>query len=141
MSVERIHPVSHGTVQVYPTRVTDELGQVSDAYYSTGSGPVKVVQGNSGALQFDFWYQPQPTWSAVRYSDGVMAPNRTGIEVKTSSDTFSLEMNDNDRNIHYLDSFGFGVISAVNRTHLQYKSHSNTNSTILTDTFWIIKRV
>jgi hypothetical protein len=63
---ERVHPVASGAVTVYPVKGHTHEDRLHDVYYSTGKGPVHVVQGNSGAMQFERWAQPAPAWSAVR---------------------------------------------------------------------------
>jgi hypothetical protein len=69
---ERIHPVKGNVPLVFPVK-KDGL----DTYYSTGYGPVLVVQGNTGAMQAEKFEQPQPDWSARRWANGYRSFNRT----------------------------------------------------------------
>jgi hypothetical protein len=81
---ERIHPVVKGEVSVFPAQEfvlsgSEEEKNFSirkvDKYYSTGHGPVHVMQGHAGGMQFERWTQPQPEWSAFRMADGIIPPN------------------------------------------------------------------
>lgn len=125
---ERIHPVSNGEVTVYPQRKL-----LRDIYYSTGKGPVHVVQGNTGAMQWETWVQPQPAWSAIRFANGFIPLNRTSTS-DISVDGPVLPSN-------YTNTFGYGVITAWNSTHLQYDAKADTDSDLGTDLFWIVKRI
>ncbi|CAM9280344.1 unnamed protein product, partial [Ectocarpus fasciculatus] len=107
---ERIHPVNDKVVSVYPTKFEGESGSV-DMYHSEGKGPVYVVQGNTGAMQFERWANPKPDFSAGLILDS-----------------------------NYSDTFGFGVITFANSTHLHY-SNIPVTGTIGVDEFWIVKRV
>lgn len=130
---ERVHPVTHGNVNVYPTKV-GRLGSEVDYYYSEGKGPVQVVQGNSGAMQFETWHQPQPIWSAVRFADGIKPKNISDSNSIIDTEGIILPRS------NYTDTFGFGVITAFNKTHLRYDATPVTDGKIGTDTFWIVKR-
>lgn len=119
------------------------VGSKVDYYYSTGKGPVHVTQGNSGAMQVEKWHQPQPDWSAVRYANGLSPRNKTSAD---DGESVPMEVEVNvvpgpEGKITYVDTFGFGVITALNSTHLHYESHANTNNTKFTDSFWIVKRI
>ena len=131
---ERIHPVNNYQVTVYPSNSGGSGGDDDgdDVYYSKGFGAVHVVQGNSGAMQFENWNQPQPAWSAFRYANGYIARNITTYNVtEIKADQGLLPSN-------YTDTFGFGVVSALNSTHLKYQMIPITGD-IGKDTFWIVK--
>ena len=94
-------------------------------------------------MQAERWHQPQPEWSAIRYADGVSPRNKSS---STDRELLTMEMEVEavpgpEGKITYVDTFGFGVITALNSTHLHYESHANTNNTKFTDSFWIVKRV
>jgi hypothetical protein len=79
---ERIHPVNQGQVTVYPTSEFVVEGdkkniviQKVDTYRATGFGPVHVMQGHAGGMQFERFIQPQPDWSAFRMANGLIPPN------------------------------------------------------------------
>ena len=81
---ERIHPVKDGVVTVQPTQEFKIMGSKEeknlsirkiDKYHSTGFGPVHLMQGHAGGMQFERWVQPQPDWSAFRMANGLIAPN------------------------------------------------------------------
>ena len=61
---ERIHPLVNGEVTVEPVKEGGGRTGV-DVYKSQGKGPVYVVQGNTGAMQFERWANPQPDYSAI----------------------------------------------------------------------------
>lgn len=132
---ERVHPVSKGVVTCYPKKQLhgDEgglrRGLFIDVYHSFGRGPVHVVQGNSGGAQGEQWYQPAPAWSAIRFANGYIAPN-----ISTPRESPLIEA----KHWNYTDTFGFGVITAYNRTHLHYSMVPLTG-TLGTDQFWIVK--
>lgn len=127
---ERIHPVNNGVVTAKPTKVRGESGLV-DAYHTQGLGPVYVVQGNTGAMQVERWIQPAPEWSAVRYANGYIPPRN--IPHPAELEGIILKSN-------YSDTFGIGVATFANSTHLHY-SEIPVTGTIGNDEFWIIKRV
>jgi hypothetical protein len=132
---ERIHPSVNGDVTVYPKHTySKENNKFIDTYYSEGKGPVYVVQGNTGAMQFETWTHPKPDWSAVRFANGYQPPmDVLSQEGKKNVEGIILESN-------YTDTFGFGVATFVNSTHLHYSCIPVTG-TIGTDDFWIVKRV
>ena len=117
-------------------------------YHSTGYGPVHVVQGNSGAMQFEQWVQPQPTYSAVRFANGWVPRNRTHTLHSDSSSTDSTDIeleldtvyntNLEANRMDYTDTFGFGSIVFYNSTHMSY-SNIPVTGTIGTDIFWIVR--
>ena len=130
---ERIHPVDNGTVTVQPSKKRGTSGLV-DTYYADGKGPVYVVQGNTGAMQFEKWVHPQPDWSAVRFANGFIPPR----DIRTAQGAAELEgliLNSN-----YTDTFGFGVADFINSTHLHYTNIPITGD-IGGDEFWVIKRI
>lgn len=130
---ERIHPVNDKVVSVYPTKFEGESGSV-DMYHSEGKGPVYVVQGNTGAMQFERWANPKPDFSAVRFANGYIPPrDRFSKEGAAALKGLILDSN-------YSDTFGFGVITFANSTHLHY-SNIPVTGTIGVDEFWIVKRV
>lgn len=113
---ERIHPVNNYEVTVYPSRRRegDHLGV--DTYESKGKGPVYIVQGNTGAMQFEQWIQPQPAWSALRFSNGYIPRNKTNHEDRRDRDLGGVLLPTN-----YTDTFGFGVATFVNSSHMYYR--------------------
>lgn len=131
---ERIHPVENGIVTVPPSVYHPSLGKRVDMYHSEGKGPVYVVQGNTGAMQFEKWIHPQPEWSAIRFANGFIPPRDiTTPEGSEMLQGLILESN-------YTDTFGLGIATFSNSTHLHYESIPVTGS-IGTDEFWIVKRV
>ena len=126
---ERIHPVKNYQVTVYPEANEDD----TDMYYSKGHGPVYVVQGNTGAMQFENWNQPQPAWSAIRYANGYIPRNITKPHERDEA-----EANQGLLSSNYTDTFGFGVASGVNSTHLRYEMVPVTGE-VGRDVFWIVK--
>ncbi len=126
---ERIHPVQEGTVLVQPSSLP--LGEGSspvDVYSPEGKGPVLVMQGNAGGMQGGHrWVQPQPDWSAFRCSEGAC---RGGAEVGVDMDS--------EIEYQYSDTFGFGMVTFNNATHLQYRNIP-VSGTIGHDEFWIVK--
>ena len=132
---ERVHPVQNGLVTVYP-----ESFDGVDLYRASGRGPVQVVQGNAGGMQFEKWQQPQPEWSAVRMANGFIPKNKTSEEVGVSAkgiiDDIKLL-----KDYHYVDTYGFGVATFVNATHLYYQNvpveHEKTGPGY--DSFWVVK--
>jgi hypothetical protein len=129
---ERVHPLENGVVTCYP-QTTHSLAEGKvDTYRSCNKGPVHVVQGNTGGMQFESFEQPAPAWSAVRFANGYIPPNRTHIEAyATGAVGIDLDWN-------YTNTFGFGVVEFCNATHLQYKSIPITGS-LGVDNFWIVK--
>lgn len=143
---ERMHPSVNGESITYPEKVSvpsssslpgsqEKEEKEVDLYRSTGKGPVYVVQGNTGAMQFERWANPRPAWSAVRFANGFIPPSDAARGDPVEEQRLQgliLESN-------YTDTFGFGVLTTVNATHLQYKAVPVTGS-IGTDEFWIAKR-
>jgi acid phosphatase type 7 len=127
---ERIHPVDNGKVTVHPTH--REAGEV-DVYHAEGHGPVYVVQGNTGAMQFERWQHPKPQWSAIRFANGFIPP----FDIRSEHGANSLEGLILDSN--YTDTFGLGVADFVNSTHLHY-TNIPVSGSIGTDEFWVVKR-
>jgi hypothetical protein len=87
-------------------------------------------------MQFESWTQPAPAWSAKRFANGFVPPNITHSQQGAGADTVSgvfLPTN-------YTDTFGVGIITAMNSTHLQYSTMPITGN-IGVDSFWIVKRV
>ena len=121
---ERISPVYKGSVTCLPIQQNGGL----DAYLSTGKGPVYVVQGNAGAMQWDRWVEPQPQWSQYRMSNGLPPQIQAQAWEAPPAYTYS-----------YTDTYGFGVVATSNSTHLQYTSIPITGTFV--DSFWIVKRV
>ena len=120
---ERVHPNVNGEVTVRPIPGHSGENAGVDVYHSQGKGPVHVVQGNTGAMQFETWVHPKPRWSAVRFSNGYIP--EIGVE------GMILESN-------YTDTFGFGVATFINATHMKYSNIPITGD-IGVDTFWIVK--
>jgi acid phosphatase type 7 len=132
---ERIHPVSAGEVTVFPKKRPNGDGKLVDVYETEGKGPVYVTQGNTGAMQFERWNQPQPDWSAVRFANGFVPPHnpfRGGHRDQNQLGGAILESN-------YSDTFGFGVSTFFNATHLHYRCIPVTGD-VGVDEFWIVKR-
>jgi hypothetical protein len=128
---ERIHPVTDGVPSVLPAKNAEDG---VDVYNSQGKGPVYVVQGNTGAMQFERWQNPQPEYSAIRFANGYIPPR----DHKSSEGSEALKGLVLDSN--YQDSFGLGIMTLHNATHLYYKNHPVTDEGIV-DEFWIVKRV
>ena len=132
---ERIHPVNNYKVTVYPIKNgNNDNNNTDDVYYSKGFGPVYVTQGNSGAMQFESWDQPQPAWSAYRYANGFVPKNIT----KSQSQDGEFDVEQGLLSSNYTDTFGFGVITTMNSTHLKYEMIPATGE-IGKDVFWIVK--
>jgi len=131
---ERIHPSVNGVVSVYPSHRRNEKGKLVDMYLADGHGPVYVVQGNTGAMQFETWVHPKPDWSAVRFANGFIPPLDFPLMDKNNAELQGLLLKSN-----YTDTFGFGVATFANATHLHYNVIPVTG-TIGTDEFWIVKR-
>jgi acid phosphatase type 7 len=134
---ERVHPVEKGQVTTWPERAADG----TDLYRSTGKGPVQIVQGNAGGMQAEKWNQPQPEWSAVRFANGYIPKNSTEkakVSVHGLIDDIKF-IKDYD----YEDTYGFGVATFVNATHLYYQNipveHEAHGPGY--DSFWVVKRV
>ena len=119
---ERISPVNNYVLTVPPATLHH-----ADAYYSTGKGPVYVCQGNTGAMQGEKFIQPQPDWSAVRMANGIHGRNKSEVAI---DDVYS-----------YRNTFGYGIITSFNSTHLFYENIPNTEKIRFSDRFWIVKRV
>lgn len=141
-------------VTVFPTKGHTSEDRLMDVYHSTGKGPVYVTQGNTGAAQGETWVQPQPAWSAVRMANGFSPPNRTTVvdshirsagtfssgeeERKSSLSSESVSVEGHVLPSTYTDTFGFGLITVMNYTHLFYHSIPITGKK--DDKFWIVKR-
>lgn len=135
---ERISPVYKTSVTCPPVAAAAPAGGPEDsidAYFSEGKGPVYVVQGNAGAMQFDRWVMPQPAWSAFRMSNG-LSPQVSSPASAASAAAARLSSS-RDHEYQYTDTYGFGVVGTSNSTHLLYKSIPITGT--FTDTFWIVK--
>eukprot|EP00602_Paraphysomonas_sp_CaronLab_P010383 CAMPEP_0185024586 /NCGR_PEP_ID=MMETSP1103-20130426/7716_1 /TAXON_ID=36769 /ORGANISM="Paraphysomonas bandaiensis, Strain Caron Lab Isolate" /LENGTH=561 /DNA_ID=CAMNT_0027557601 /DNA_START=46 /DNA_END=1728 /DNA_ORIENTATION=+ len=125
---ERVHPVNNGEVTSHPTTYPEGSEGV-DMYRSTNKGPVYVVQGNTGAMQVERWVHPQPRWSAKRFANGYIPPrNAHTADGKAELEGLVLDSN-------YTDTFGFGIATFSNSTHLHYSVVPVTGS-IGTDEFW-----
>lgn len=158
---ERVHPVKAGQVTVYPTK---HLYDRVDVYRASGFGPVHIMQGHAGGMQFERVVQPQPDWSAIRFADGILFPNlsRSAVAEWESIHMKEIDLSDNTNmdyeliadlplftkeeerkspfdDYNYSHSYGFGYITVYNRTHLHYSTIpiSETNRTV--DEFWIVK--
>ena len=115
---ERTHAVgANGTVVTMPSRTIN-----GDDVYISPDGPIYVTQGNAGAMQSGTFplQKNLPEWSAVRMAEGrVFSGNGSGF-----SGTFT-------------DTFGFGVASFMNSTHMYYSTRMITGT--LHDAFWVVK--
>lgn len=135
---ERIHPVQNGIVTAYPTMNQDGI----DVYYSTGKGPVHIMQGHAGAMQEEKFQQPQPDWSAFRMADGFVFQNKTSDSKFERLSKLKKYKDIRDSGSYdYKDTYGFGVATFANSTHMFYKTVPVTNSELGVDTFVIIKRI
>jgi Calcineurin-like phosphoesterase len=138
---ERIHPVLQGEVTVYPTKSSKLPKDNVDIYYSQSKGPVYVVQGNTGAMQGETWVQPQPAWSAIRFANGFVPRNVSDVVASTEGGSNG-NVGGAVLPTDYIDTFGYGVITAYNATHMYYRARADSNSTdIGNDEFWIVKRI
>eukprot|EP01038_Epipyxis_sp_PR26KG_P007480 gene7480-10194_t len=167
---ERVHPVKAGITTVYPQK--KEMGikkRKVDVYNSLGYGPVHVIQGHAGGMQAERFIQPKPDWSAIRMANGYIVPsindknyqyfNNHRIDVSDSSmdsldilADWPLYESDNDeaisKHINYLDTYGFGVVTFLNATHLHFKLANDEVDDIEKDNitraghdeFWVIKQ-
>jgi hypothetical protein len=138
---ERMHPSVNGAAITYPEKLAvpsssgqEEGEQEVDVYHSQGKGPVYVVQGNTGALQFERWANPKPDWSALRFANGFIPPADVTQDPAEAERLQGLVLESN-----YTDTFGFGVMTAFNATHMQYKVVP-VSGTLGTDEFWVVKR-
>ncbi len=138
---ERVHPVQDGEVTVQPSREAwGPAGEEVDVYLSTGQGPVQIVQGNSGGMQEVSWNQPQPAWSAFRCSNGFVPKSEDSTQALEHALEIELNggMAEGVRDYDYKDTYGFGLVTFANATHLQYRSIPVTG-TIGYDEFWVVK--
>lgn len=132
---ERIHPLEQGNVTCYPeTKHTYKDGKrhTVDTYQSCNKGPVHVVQGNTGGMQVETFAQPAPAWSAVRFANGFITPNITRGETGLQGEMLGRE------HWNYTNTFGFGVVTFCNVSHLHYEAIPITGD-IGVDDFWIVK--
>jgi hypothetical protein len=142
---ERVHPVKDGIVTVFPDKMKTSARETVDVYRSTGQGPVIVVQGNTGGMQGETWMQPQPEWSAVRMANGFIPKNNTesALDGRGKQHDISIrgivEEIKKLKDYHYVDTYGFGVATFVNATHMYYQSIPVAH-TIGYDSFWVVKR-
>ena len=139
---ERVHPVQDGQVTVKPSSAAwGPGGSLVDVYESNGQGPVQVVQGNSGGMQEVSWEEPQPTWSAFRCSNGFVPKDKESTRVLEEALEMQLDGGRKEDLVDYdyKDTYGFGLVTFANATHLQYRSIPVTG-TIGYDEFWIVKR-
>ena len=93
-------------------------------------------------MQFERFQQPAPTWSAFRMAMGFVTPNvsRTaegpGFEPLTRNSSLP-------GYVKYTSTFGFGVITFANATHLHYSTVSDAvvkpGTEVPSDEFWIVK--
>lgn len=138
---ERVHPVQNGEVTVQPTsEAWGPSGEKVDVYTSRGQGPVQVVQGNSGAMQEESWDQPQPVWSAFRCANGYVPKSESSSQSLDHALELELDggLSNRVRDYDYKDTYGFGLVTFSNATHLQYRSIPITG-TVGYDEFWIVK--
>ena len=138
---ERVHPLQQGVVTCYPqtskSLVDGKVVKV-DTYQSCGKGPVHVVQGNTGGMQLETFAQPAPAWSAVRFANGFIPPNITHEAVTPSGAFGGMGGYGGDRDWNYSNTFGFGVVTFCNSTHLHYNAIPITGD-IGVDDFWVVK--
>ena len=140
---ERIHPVYQGNVTCLPRNLLND-NEINEYHCKNnnekindkthGRGPVLVVQGNAGGMQAERWVHPQPLWSAKRWSNGIIPPSHLPHRPINS-------VNGNgplDLDHEYSDTFGFGLVSALNKTHLHYQSYAVSGDWAV-DEFYIVK--
>eukprot|EP00981_Chlorochromonas_danica_P002541 scaffold487_cov178-Ochromonas_danica.AAC.29 len=129
-----------------------------DVYYSKGKGPVHVMQGHAGGMQAERWISPTPAWSAYRMADGIVMPS---LNVSAPYGDLFYDLSDNSKqtydmlddlplfpkaldidwdNFNYSHSFGFGLITAFNASHLHFQSIPNVDGLMNHDEFWIVKQ-
>ncbi|RYY77464.1 hypothetical protein EON63_18705 [archaeon] len=175
---ERIHPVKAGEVTVNPKKLPwgasvegDEdgkeeakmLGKIGlvDVYYSSGYGPVHVMQGHAGGMQVERWTYPIPAWSGFRMANGIVMPgvNYTypyGDDIVYDLSDHSKQLPEDletlslfplkipgdllNGNYNYSHTYGFGYITAFNHTHLLYQAIPNVDGERNHDEFWIVKK-
>ena len=137
----RIHPNVNGSVSVHPiSHGAEEI----DTYYSSGHGPVHVVQGNTGAMQDTLWIKPKPRWSAIRFANGFIPSDEPLIPRSRSQSETNSHINSNDvegmiLSSNYTDTFGIGIATFANSSHLYYQAIPITGD-IGRDEFWIVKK-
>jgi hypothetical protein len=166
---ERIHPVQNGLVTVQPTHFREGSPDLKrpqgvraqarpDVYYSKGKGPVHIMQGHAGGMQFERWTSPTPKWSAFRMANGLVMPSLKDSEpygeqffdlTDTSSQTadmmadlplFPKAMSINNDGFNYSHTYGFGVFTSFNASHLHYQAIPNVDGLTNHDEFWIVKQ-
>ena len=128
---ERIHPVANGEVTVNPVHF-HEFSRV-DVYYSIGKGPVHVMQGHAGGMQFERWISPIPAWSAYRMANGIVMADTSSV------DAYGLPKANLPEAYNYSHTFGFGYITVHNASHLHYQAIPNVDGVKNHDEFWIVK--
>jgi len=148
---ERIHPNEAGRVTVHPCNKTGV-----DTYFSSGHGPVHVVQGNTGAMQDTLWVHPKPKWSAKRFANGFVPSDdrlradrdhlgNTGASAHDVTAELELLQGGEGGQLeglilssNYTDTYGIGIATFANSTHLYYETVPITG-TIGVDAFWVVK--
>jgi len=129
---ERVHDVEDGDVKTFPIPLIDD----TDTYLNP-TGPIHVVVGSAGAMQFERWVHPQPVWSSTRFANGMDATRGADhehivdIQNQIEQDPTLLD------GVTYTDTFGFGIVNYMNSTHLHFEWVPVTGE--LKDEFWIVK--
>jgi hypothetical protein len=77
------------------------------------------MQGNAGGMQAERWDQPAPAWSAVRFANGYRGREHEMDASSQQQEDAGLPLDTPHWN--YTNTFGFGVVSALNSTHLHYQ--------------------
>lgn len=87
-----------------------------------------------GAMQDELWVHPKPAWSSVRFANGfIPSDDHPGPEDDDLVSGVFLDSN-------YSDTFGIGVVTFANSTHLHYSCIPITGD-IGKDDFWIVRRM
>lgn len=87
-----------------------------------------------GAMQDTLWVHPKPDWSALRFSNGFIPSDEHPGPV----DSHSIGVEGLILSSNYTDTFGIGIITFANSTHLLYSCKPITGD-IGTDNFWIVR--
>ena len=108
---ERIHPNVNGTV-------TERTNAQSE--YVSPNGPVHLMVGSAGAFQNEKWFEPQPAWSAKRFSYGPHVGRGVGSRP-------------------LMDSYGFVRVDVHGIKHMNISFISIKNESRCNDTFSIVR--
>jgi hypothetical protein len=160
---ERIHPLKAGVVTTYPKRMGLDKKFIDVYEDATGKGPVHIMQGHAGGMQAERFVQPKPDYSAFRMANGIIPPDRSRSSAQdwARQHNMQLDLSDastmdyhaiedlplisaEDRSLsveyNYSHTYGFGLITAYNATHLHYEAVPDMDGEFNHDQFWLIKK-